>query len=218
MLFRSGIYLKPADGTGAEELILQQPSSINAVSWSPDGKYLLYNLNGPKTASDVWAVPVTGDRKPIPILENRGAEILPQVSPDGKWIAYASNESGRFEIHVRPFPSGSGHWQLTTTGSGNYSVRWRGDSKEIYYISADSSSKLMAIPVTASGTTFQADAPKALFESRYIGIGHTPGYHDFAVSPDGQRFLIPVPSASLNISSVTPPIDVIVNWTTLLRH
>jgi Tol biopolymer transport system component len=86
------------------------------MSCSPEGKFIVYWVSDPKTGSDVWVLPLAGDRKPIPFLQSPIAESWPQISPDGKWIAYSSNETGRYEIYARPFPSGEGKWQISTSG------------------------------------------------------------------------------------------------------
>jgi serine/threonine protein kinase/Tol biopolymer transport system component len=215
---KRGVYKKPAAGTGAEEMLLE-PSDDYPVpfSWSPDGKFLVYTKRVKDNGEDIWAIPLAGDRKPIPIVEGKGGQSLPQVSSDGKWIAYISNESGRVELHVRAFPTGEGRWQVTTNGASAYSVRWRGDSKELYYIPSQTRD-LMAIPISPEGTTFRWGTPEKLFDSGYVGIPHPEGgsYHDYAVTPDGQRFLIPRPDAPI-ADPATLPINVIVNWTALLK-
>src|SRR5207237_5054324 len=99
-----GLYLKPVDGSASEELITESEPPKAPISWSPDGKLLVYWVLDPQTRDDVWAVPVTGDKKPIPILHAGNQEITPQLSPDGKWIAYTSNETSRLEVYIKPFP------------------------------------------------------------------------------------------------------------------
>ena len=121
--------MKSADGTGTEELIVESEAPKAPMSWSPDGKLLVYWQLG--SAGDVWAVPVTGDKKPIPILQSQFAEVFPQVSPDGKWLAYQSNETGRPEIYIKPFPDGPGKWQVSI--DGGQLPRWRGDGKRTVF-------------------------------------------------------------------------------------
>jgi WD40 repeat protein len=216
---KRGIYKKPASGTGTEDVLLE-PSDVapTPLSWSPDSKFLLYTARGPNTGEDIWALPLTGARKPIPLVEARGQQSLPQVSPDGKWMAYISDESGRIELYVKTFPTGDGRWQITTNGASNLSVRWRGDTKELYYIPAGQTRDLMAIPINPDGSTFRWGTPEKLFDSGYIGIPHPGGgsYHDYAVSPNGQRFLIPRPDAPI-LESGSLPINVVLNWTALLK-
>lgn len=104
-----GLYVKPSNGAGAEELLLEFPVQGNRtdpMSWSPDGRSVLFKVNDPKTSIDLWLLPVSGERKAIPLLNTPFFEEHGQISPDGKWLAYSSNETGQAEIYVRPFPAG----------------------------------------------------------------------------------------------------------------
>ena len=210
-----GLYVKQSDGTGNEELLVESDLPKMPMSWTSDGKYIVYWVNDPKTNSDDWVIPLTGDRKPFPILQSPFNEQWPEISPDGKWIAYTSNETGTPEIYVRPFPSGPGKWQISTNG-GTFQ-RWRADGKELYYLSAPNAGKMMAAEIHAAGSSFQADSPRALFDSGYINLFHTTNYHVFAVSADGQRFLIPRPEAGLSADIAATPITVVLNWTAALN-
>ena len=133
-------------------------------------------------------------------LSTQFSEAQGAFSPDGKWVAYQSNESGRYEIHVRPFPGPGGQWQVST--SGGISPRWRADGKELYYIAPDS--KLMAVGVSTQGTTFTPGTPEALFPTHI-----TPGVfkQQYDVAHDG-RFLI---NTELDTAS-TEPIHLLLNW------
>src|SRR5262249_17912280 len=126
-----GLYVKPSNGIGNEELLMESETLKMPMSWSGDGKSILYWLQDPKTGNDVWALPFFGDRKPFPVLQTPFAEVFPQISPDGKWISYTSNETGRPEIYVQSFPPGAGKWPISSSG-GNFS-RWRRDGKELLY-------------------------------------------------------------------------------------
>jgi len=182
-----GIYTKLADGTGTEDLITESDAIKVAMSWSPDGKLLVYSQVG--QSGDVWAVPVTGDKKPFALLQSRFNERFPQVSPDGKWLAYTSNETQRDEIYVRPFPDGPGRWQVSV--DGGVQPRWRHDSKELYFFSAPS---LMAAEIRVAGSSFQAGVPQALFAlgtNPNALTGHN-SYFPYAVASDGRSFLISV--------------------------
>lgn len=183
-----GVYVKLVDGAAMEELITESDAMKAPQSWSPDGKLLVYFQGG--GSADVWAVPVTGDRKPFPVLESRFNELFPQVSPDGKWMAYQSNETGRPEIYVKQFPEGPGKSQVSTDG-GQF-PRWRRDGKELYFVVPPN---VMSVGLQAVGSTIQAGIPQTLF-----GLGGNPSavlthsaYHRYAVSADGQRFLISQP-------------------------
>jgi Tol biopolymer transport system component len=150
------IWLKPSSGAGTEELVLETPNDEWPYDWSKDGRFLLYHLTDPKTGYDLWSLPMTGnDRKPAVVVNTPFTEQNGQFSPDGRWVAYETNESGGFEIVVQPFPEPSGKWQLST--GGGKQPRWRADGKELYFIALDN--KLMAVTVAASGSTFEAARP-----------------------------------------------------------
>src|SRR5262249_36630279 len=135
--------------------------------WSPDGRYLLYMAVDPKTRSDLWVLPVAsgtaGDRKPVPYLRTPAWEAQGQFSPDGRWIAYTSDESGQSQIYVQSFPAGGGKYQVST--GGGTQPRWRRDGKELFYIAADG--KLMAVDVKTA-PKFEIDVPKALFDPHLL--------------------------------------------------
>jgi Tol biopolymer transport system component len=162
------LYQKPSNGAGSEELLLESPQDEAALDWSADGRFLLYLvLNDPKTSLDLWALPLEGDRKPFVFLNATFEESLGQFSPDGRWVVYVSNESGRYEIYVRPFPKSGGQWQVST--AGGIWPRWRPDGKELYYIGPNG--EMMAAPITATGTALEPGAPVALFPTRIFGGG-----------------------------------------------
>lgn len=181
----------------------------------------MYEVIDPKTTNDLWVLPLAGDSKPSPLLHMPFAESHGQISPDGKWLVYRSNETSRDELYVQPFPSGAGKWQISTSG-GTF-PRWRRDGRELLYMSQASGGKMMAVDVKSSGSTFEAGTPKELFDSPYInlphagnGAGATP-YHTYVVSADGQRFLIPHPQSS-NASNLPMPIAVVENWAAGLKR
>jgi Tol biopolymer transport system component len=181
-----GLYVKRADGTGAEELITESPAAKAAMSWSPDGKFIVYNQT-----ADIWAVPLDGDKKPIPLVTTGATEILPQVSPDGKWLAYQSNETGRQEIYVKPFPSGPGRWQIST--DGGIWPRWRADGGEIYFVAAPN---IVAASIKVTGNSIEAATPVSVLTlaADPSVASHETSYHRFAVSKDGSRFLLGQPA------------------------
>ena len=147
---------------------------------------------------------MTGDdRKPKVVVNTPFEETIGQFSADGRWVAYQTNESGRFEIVVQPFPEPTGKWQVSTNGGSQ--PRWRADGQELYFIAPDG--KLMAAPVSASGSTFETGTPAALFQTR-ITSAYAAAYRpQYAVSRDG-RFLINQPTEE----STTSPITLILNW------
>jgi Tol biopolymer transport system component len=210
------LYLKSSGGTGAEELVVASSNDKAAQDWSRDGRFLLYYETNPKTGRDLWALPNRqtqgrqaaaikddpGERKPVPVANTPFDEFNGQFSPDGHFVAYETNESGRFEIVVQPFPVPSGKWQVST--GGGIQPRWSTNGKELYFISPEG--KLMAASVSASASSFAAGTPAALFTaSPATGLGVNK--QEYAVSRDG-RFLINQQVES----SITSPITLILNW------
>jgi eukaryotic-like serine/threonine-protein kinase len=212
-----GLYQKLSNGTGSEELLVESDQVVSPMSWSADDKYILYMLQDPKTGYDGWALPLTGDRKPFPILNTVFAEAHPQISPDGKWVAYGSDETGRREIYVQSFPPGAGKWQISSSG-GNY-ARWRRNGKELFFMEATTGGKMFFAGIDSTGGTLKFSAPRPLFDSGYVNqsFGHTGNWNVYAVSTDGQRFLIPRPESNLTGASTNTPITVVLNWTAGLK-
>jgi serine/threonine protein kinase len=203
------LYVKAASGAGADELFLADRFDKVPVSWSHDGKYLLYMAlsasSSASTGNDLFVLPLSGDRKPFPFANTPYSEAPGAFSPDGRWIAYSSNESGASEVYVAPFPVRGGKWQVSNGGAGSF--RWTRNGAEIVYLAPDST--LMAVDVNGKGTAFEVGAVKPLFRTRVA-----PTRYEWAVTPDGQRFLIntlPEPTAS-------SPIAVVVNWTAELKR
>jgi hypothetical protein len=155
---------------------------------------------------------LSGERKGMPLLNSPYEEGYPQISPDGKWLAYVSTETGRGELYVIPFPAGSGKWQVSTNG-GNAGARWRRDGKELFYLQQG---KLMSVAIETSGSTFKPSTPKELFE--HGGTFPHPGqFNRFAVAADGQKFLLPRETASLNQDPTAASIAVVLNWSAGLK-
>jgi Tol biopolymer transport system component len=200
----SQLYQKSFGGTGAEELLRETPNSKIPQDWSRDGRFLLYSENDPKTGSDLWVLEMTGtERRARAFLNTPFDEMMGKCSPDGRWIAYETNESGRSEIVVTSFPDPNGHWQVSTAGGKQ--PRWRADGRELYFIATDG--KLMAVPVSLSGSAFDAGAAVALFQAQIVtssAAAHKPQY---AVAHDG-RFLINQPIKE----ATATPITLLVNW------
>jgi serine/threonine protein kinase/Tol biopolymer transport system component len=209
-----GLYQKAATGTGGEELLVESDLPKMPMSWSLDGKFIVYWVADPKTGSDQWILPLTGEKKPVPFLQSVFGEGFPQISPDGKWIAYLSNETGRGEIYVRSFPSGEGKWQISTNGA-NFTPRWRRDGRELFYMSGPTL-KIMSVKINPAGPTFEYSAPIELFDSGYVNFTHGLNYHTYAVSADGQRFLIPRPESAMT-DAAHSPITVVLNWPAALK-
>ena len=202
---KTGEYVSPFNDAGPAELLAEavQPAVFNGpTSWSPDGRVLLFDVNNP--TGDVWAVSTSGDRRPYPFLNGNYTERLAVFSPDGRWIAYQSNESGRYEIYIRPFPGPGRQWPVSTAGGAQ--PRWRNDGKELYWIAPDA--KLMAAPITVTGNAIETGAPAALFQTRiYLAGSDQPMRGQYNVASDG-RFLI---NTVIGDDSV-PPITILQNW------
>ena len=199
------LYQKPADGSGAEEVLLEDNRAKTPVSWSADGKFILYISGGGPTGNDLFVLPLSGDRKAVPFVNTQFVEGPGAFSPDGRWVAYVSNESGRFEVYVAPFPGPGGKRQVST--GGGIQPRWRRDGTEIFYLAPDN--KLMAAAVNGRGASFEVGTVKPLFETRGAGLRY-----QYAVNPDGQRFLMNTASEQ----AASAPITVVVNWTAGLKR
>ncbi|HET6892579.1 MAG TPA: protein kinase [Pyrinomonadaceae bacterium] len=202
------LYLKNANGAGKEELLLKSEANKIPMDWSPDGRFILYVVNDPKTKIDLWLLPLFGDQKPFTFLQTNANERLARFSPDGRWIAYVSDESGTNEIYVRTFPDSGGKWQVST--NGGYHLAWAHNGKELFYVSTDK--KMMAVDVKGEGTTFQRGTPKALFDRR-IPSFNTP-LAQFAVGADDKKFIVANPVAD----NTSVPITVVLNWTADLKR
>jgi eukaryotic-like serine/threonine-protein kinase len=203
---RSGtndIYVKSSTGGGNEELLLKSNNQKGPHDWSSDGRFIVYGEFDPKTSVDLWILPLFGDRKPSIFLQTPFVEQQGRFSPNGHWIAYSSNESGTFQVYVRPFPASGGQWMISTNGGGQ--PRWRSDGKELFYLGPDR--KIMAVEIKEDGESFAAGNPKPLFETRATAI--LPGGSIYAVTGDGQRFLVITPIEESSPS----PITVVMNWT-----
>jgi Tol biopolymer transport system component len=199
---------KSSAGGGAEELLLASSAgSIAPYSWSPDGRFLIYNRRDPVTTGDLWVLPLDGKQKPSVFLNSKFEERLAQFSPDGRWVAYTSDESGRNEVYLRPFPASSGQFPVSTLGGT--APRWRKDGKELFYIAPDGRLMAVTMGLTTTGRAPAMGAPVALFQPHLLGGGAAVvGFMwQYDVAPDG-RFLINVTVGD----TVTAPITVIQNW------
>jgi Tol biopolymer transport system component len=191
------LWQKPASGTGNAELLYERPLLTAATDWSRDGRFVIFQTPDPTTGFHIWVLPLSGDRKPYPFLQSQSNEVLGKLSPDGRWLAYQSNETGSSEIYVQAFPGKEGKWPVSVKG-GTFPI-WSRDGKELFYIAADN--QLMAVDVK-SGARFEHGVSKPLFEAR---MGAQSGVD---VSPDGKRFLLVVPLEQ----AANPPMTVVVNW------
>jgi len=206
------LYQKVSTGAGSDELLLKSPEDKRPKDWSRDGKYLLYDVQNPKTRGDLFALPMTGEKKPIPVVATEASEDQGQFSPDSHWVAYRSDAGGRNEIYVRPFPPAESGGQWKVSNNGGVQPRWSRDGKELFYIATDG--KLTAVAVSTAGGTFKSGTPQLLFDSQAYGGGTNTVSMRWDLTPDGKKFLI-ITQATENSSS---PMTVILNWPALLKH
>jgi len=209
-----GIYQKDADGLGSTQVVSQSSSDPEAIDdVSPDGRYAIFDTaNGPNSIQ-IEVLPLFGDRKPSAFVQGSFGAKTARFSPNGRYVAYTSNETGRQEVYVQTFPKPSGKWQISTTGGEE--PMWRHDGKELFYLSRGNSAsrgdKLMSVAVDTNAAAFQAGIPKELFETQLIPLWYWRNV--YAASPDGQRFLMVVPAAEAK----PQPITVVLNWPALVK-
>jgi Tol biopolymer transport system component len=201
------IYKKPADGSGSEELLLGgKGAGKNVEDWSPDGKYLIYNYQPTGAYAHLYVLPLDGDRKPVAFVNPELSTQQGQFSPNGRWVAYRSNDPGRMEVYVQGFTLDSsqprGKWQVSV--AGGELPRWRHDGKELFFHFADG---FFAVDVKTDGPSFQARIPRLLFEIPTV-ISSPTGGAPFVVTRDGQRFLV----LALVEKTASAPLEVMVNW------
>jgi Tol biopolymer transport system component len=227
-----GLYQSAADGSGNEEMLLESETPKAPLQWSPDGRFLLYWVRDPKTADDIWVWP-TADKTPRPLIATDAEERHAQVSPDGRWIAYSSTLTGRPEIFVQPFPVlGTARWQVSPDSQfdGGRWPRWDRKTSELLYRAPVNgpwftTGWMFSVAWQARGAAFTHEAPRTFLRINALNYPHSGGdYHTFAVSPDGQRFLIF--QYLLTGETTTPPSDadpaagvtVLMHWTQTVKR
>jgi Tol biopolymer transport system component len=213
----SVLFASPRDGlppnlfkrdttSGAEEKRLMR-SGIDSIAtdWSHDGRLVVYMANELGTNWNIWAMPLAGDQIPQPVLRTRFNEMDGRVSPDGRWIAYVSDESGNWEVYAQRFLSPGGKWQISSSG-GNQ-PEWSHDGRELFYVAVDQ--RLMAVPVHV-GASLDPGTPKELFRLHAVAdfLGNT-----YDLAEDDQRFLVNTPVAEED----SQPLTVVINWTAALK-
>jgi len=224
------IYRKASNGSGTDELLFKGANfaSMNLTDWSRDGRYIVFqattNGDGKQTKSDVYALPMgagnsAADRQAIPLIQTQAVELGAYLSPDDRWIAYLSDESGKQELYVQGFslgvksgaPSASGKWMVSKNGSAGM-ARWKNDGKELVYLGTDGG--VMSVDVTAD-SAFHSTLPKLLFQlpRTVLAMSNTPGAISDATR-DLQRFLITVP-AQVNVRS---EFTMVLNWQSALKR
>ena len=208
------IFEKRTDSTGSEQVLLQSDTSKFPTDWSADGRFVAYSASVGTSKMEMWILPRSGERKPFVFLQGDFNVGEGRFSPDGRWLAYTSDESGRAEVYVTPFPSGASKWQVSTGGGSN--PRWRHDGKEVFYLAANS--ELTAAEVGTSGSVFQVGAVRPLFHillrtgpSR-LELSPTSGQIGYDAAPDGKWFVVNSP-----LAGSPPPITLVTNWAAELK-
>jgi serine/threonine protein kinase len=205
-----GLYQRPASGTGQEELLFASADNKIPHQWSRDGRFVVYTDLTAKTGRDIWVVPMNeGEqipRKAVPFLQTEFNELQGQISPDGRWMAYTSDESAQREVYVRPFPTGDGKSKISITGGEQ--PRWLGDGRELSFVGNDGRLMLVAVKAPPGPRpTLEPGSPDPLFDLHLTGLGNTIAFQ-YDVTADGKRFLVNTTAAS----SGAQPLTVVVNW------
>ena len=200
------LYMKSADGTGKDELLVAEGLPTTSPNdWSPDGRFILYVIARDDGNADIMALPLEGDRKGVPVVATSFRESNAQFSPDGRWIAFQSSESGEPEIYVQPFLRPGAKQRISR--AGGVQARWRRDGKELFYLAPDQ--RLMAVPIQLDAELpngVDVGTPAALFTTSLAGVPQNGSGRHYMVSRDGQRFLMDT------LREVTIPITVVLNW------
>jgi Tol biopolymer transport system component len=200
------LYQKAVTGSDEDELLLSTPNAKVVNQWSRDGR-IVYTEIDPKTKEDLWIL--LADRRRVKFLQTEFKEFQGQISPDGHWMAYTLDDTRQRDVYVRPFPPYEGIWKISTAGGEQ--PRWRGDSRELFFVGADG--KLTAVAVKGSvgaKPSFEIGAPEPLFDAHIVAT--ITDAHQYDVTADGKRFLV----RTTNVG-VSAPVTVVVNWSAVLR-
>jgi Tol biopolymer transport system component len=203
------LYELNANSAGTEKLLLKTSFPAGPSSWSSDGRLLIYDITHPQTGGDIWALPLVGKSEPYPVIRTAADEHYGTLSPDRRWLAYISNETGTYEVYVESFPATGFKRQVST--AGGFEPQWRHDAKELFYMAPNQT--LMAVSVKSNVTTLEVSPPRALFATRIKWMEIQAVAHHYAPAPDGQRFLIS--SATDEARSV--PVTIVLNWSAALK-
>jgi len=212
------LYVQSADGTGPVERLTTNDFAQFATAVTPDGsRVILFTPNaasgiGSLAAVDMFTAPLDPRGQPtVPLLQSKAQKLAAEISPDGRWLAYQSDESGRHEVFVRPFPDlESGRWQVSTAGGTR--PAWSRQAGELFYL--DGNGQLTAVRSQSSGTTFISGKPAKILNEKYVAGSTTRGYdlRSYNVSADGQRFLMLKETAGASTSPPLPTMIVVLNW------
>jgi serine/threonine-protein kinase len=210
----TGLVRKPADGSLPQERLTSFPFPQMPVSWSVDGRFLSFNeTNGPDTGTpDIGILSLGEEKKPEYIVATTAMECCAKFSPDGKWLAYASDESGRLQVYVRPFPGPDVKRLISEEDEGGGQPVWSPDGKELFYRIDD---KTMVVSIQTQDQTVKAGSPRLLFEGSYVSHSRPPGFQYYDISPDGKRFLM---LKEETVQDQQSQINVILNWAEELKR
>ncbi|HXI29384.1 MAG TPA: hypothetical protein VNG89_13190, partial [Vicinamibacterales bacterium] len=198
------IYKRLASADGADELVFESDTHKAVNAWSLDGRFLVYDTGGPGNTADLYVLPLSGDRRPVVLDAQPGFQQQADISPDGRLIAYASSESGKFEVIVTSYPDNAARRQISTNGGRE--PFWRGDGRELFFLSDDT---VMAVDVHTGAAGFEWSVPRSLFT--IPNLQRIP--RGFAVSADGQRFVAVIATSRAEPQSFTT----VLNWTSLVK-
>jgi len=203
------IYAKAADGSGGVQTVLESSGIVEMPeAVSPDHRHLVFTrvTADRQMLADIWALPLVGERKPFPVVQTEFNDFNPVVSPDGKWMAYANSESGRYEVYITAFPAGGAKWQVST--GGGLAPKWRHDGKELFFL--DPGDNFVAVDVDSSATTVRLGAPHALFHALGVQVPQGP----YAVTADGKKLLV----NTSDVKEMTEPLTMVQNWPAELKR
>jgi hypothetical protein len=192
---KTNLYAKSFAGSATEELLLDTDIPKEPLSWSSDGKFILFNQFHNDTKADVWILPTEDGKDPFPFLQSEFIEIDAVFSPNREWVAYTSDESGRFEVYIAPFPGPGRKWQISS--GGGLAPVWRGDGRELYFHTL--SNQITAVKLDYADSTLLVGAEEPLFE--FHGAG------EYDVAADGQRFLL-----IREDDKISTPLTLVLNW------
>ncbi|MBZ5592238.1 MAG: hypothetical protein LAP39_08380 [Acidobacteriia bacterium] len=212
--FSRSLFFKDAGASGSEQRSFDSPNNLLPYDWSRDGRFILYTEVAPGTGTDIWILPVAPggrpaiDAKPRPYLHTPFYESQGRFSPETnpRWIAYVSDESGRYEVYVDTFPEQRRKTPIST-GGGQY-PQWGAGGRELYYVSPDF--KLMAVSLKPGADSVEPSAPRELFSLPAVDTGYSP----YEVAPDGQHLLV----RATPQHQAAEPLTVIVNWPALMKR
>jgi hypothetical protein len=200
------LYVKGSNGTGSEALLLANGNRKFPAQWTRDGHFVVCRELNSRTRNEIWVLRMDGEKsnRGVPLVQFEFEEVFCQISPDGHWIAYTTEESGQREVYVRPLPSGEGRWRVSLAGGGQ--PRWRGDNKELFCWAMDGKIMSVEVKAGAGNKVFDPGAPRPLFEARLTPTNSNAIY-EYDVAADGKRFLL-----NTLVGDLAQPLNAVVNW------